>query len=103
MNNIGLVIYRKNIETGELTASWCHSDDGGGSGIATGPAGKDYCGDYRITYFDENATQVAKLDLQIRQQLGRYLVTWLRDGKASAQGIGLLTDAGLAVGYQDIG
>ena len=96
-------VYQKNAASGELKARWCHSDYGSGTGLATGPAGEDYCGDYQITYFDESDSQVAKLDLQIRHQSGHYRLTWLNHGKASAQGIGLLTDAGLAVGYKDIG
>ena len=102
MQNIGLVVYKKNPSSGELRATWCHSDYGDGTGIAKGPIGADYCGDYQITYFDESEHEVAKLGLEIRQNQNQYLVTWFRDDKASARGIGMLTDAGLAVGYKDI-
>lgn len=102
MKDVGLVVYRKNPDTGDLIAKWCHSDSDSGTGLAKGAPGEDYCGDYQITYFDADRNEVARLELQIRRSLEQYLVTWLKDGKVRSQGIGMLTEVGLAVGYRDL-
>lgn len=102
MNNIGIVVYTKNQESGELQATWCHSDYASGTGIAQGQPGDDYCGEYQVTYFDATGSEMAQLKLSIEKSAERYYVTWYKEGKASAQGIGILTDAGLSVGYKQL-
>ncbi len=104
MKNIGYVLYKKDKETGSLTADWCHSDYGIGTGIATtnGNQGDSFEGIYKIQYFDENGNLQAERELRIEKEDNHYKVSWLNDGVLTAFGIGLKNSEGLSIGYRDV-
>ena len=102
MKNIGFVIYRKGNEPGTLLAQWHHSDDGSGTGIATGASSEDFTGEYQIRYFDEQGNIQAARDLVIKKEREYYQLLWLKDGAITAEGIGQETADCLCVGYHNI-
>ena len=102
MTNIGCVFYKKTGQPGELTAKWCHSDDGQGTGIASGGPLEGFEGDYHIRYFDENENVQADRELRILKSAGIYKLTWFKDGKVTAEGVGMETSDGLSAGYRNL-
>jgi hypothetical protein len=100
--NIGFVLYRKTGEPGSLRATWCHSELGAGTGLATGGPAHGFAGRYRIRYYDERGDLQAERDLDISREGGRYRVSWLNQGRVTAYGIGLEHPEGLSIGYRDV-
>ena len=102
MSNIGHVQYVKNGNSGELNATWVHSEYGHGKGLAIGkPSGK-FDGKYAIKYFDENDILVAELDLVIINNGFNYDLTWSKDGVVTSVGIGMENSNVLSAGYYDV-
>lgn len=102
MSSVGVVLYKKNDEPGILTAEWCHTDYGNGTGIATGGVAEGFEGNYRIRYFDDKENFQAERGLVIQKQGKFYHVSWIHNGEISGQGIGIETTEGLSVGYRDV-
>ncbi|MCP4344336.1 MAG: hypothetical protein GY795_02285 [Desulfobacterales bacterium] len=102
MINIGFVLYKKNDKPGEMSAKWCHSDYGNGTGIATGGPADRFEGHYHIRYFDDSGNVQADRELEIEKDGDNYKVSWFNNGKISAVGIGMVNSEGLAVGYRDV-
>lgn len=102
MNEIGIVIYRKGIEPGTLTAQWFTSIQEGGTGTASGGPEKGFTGEYVIQYFLENGDFDAELELKIKHNGRTYELIWLKDGLAKARGIGTEVGECLAVSWQSI-
>ena len=102
MKNIGFVLYEKGEKPGTLTAKWCHSEDGSGTGIATGGPATGFEGRYKIQYYDEKQNLQAQRDLDIQKMKGHYHISWINMGKITCNGIGMETAEGLAVGYRNI-
>jgi hypothetical protein len=100
--NIGFVLYRKTGEPGSLRATWCHSELGTGTGLATGGPADGFAGRYRIRYYDERGDLQAERDLDISRDGDRYRVSWLNQGRVTAYGIGLEHPEGLSIGYRDV-
>ncbi|MCP4024135.1 MAG: hypothetical protein GY729_19995 [Desulfobacteraceae bacterium] len=102
MSNIGCVLYKKGDEPGILIARFCHTDDGNGTGVATGTPSDDFEGIYRIRYYDEKENFQDERELVIQKNGDQYQVSWLDKGKVTAIGMGMETAKGLAVGYTNI-
>ena len=102
MDNIGFVLYKKGIEPGTLNAKWNHSTLGSGRGIASGGSAEDFVGNYRIRYFNENGEVVADRDLEILKNGDNFSITWSKDNKVTAIGIGILVEDGLAAGWKNV-
>ncbi len=102
MTNIGFVLYKKNDKTGEMSAKWCHSDYGNGTGIATGGPVDRFEGHYHIRYFDDSGNVQTDRELEIEKNGDNYKVSWFNNGKISAIGIGMENSEGLSVGYRDV-
>lgn len=103
MSSIGYVLYKKTDQPGVLDAVWTHSEDGSGTGIATGRPSDTFAGVYRVRYLDEDGGFSAERDLEIRQEGPHYLLTWSQDDKVTAIGIGMEHSEGLSAGYREIG
>jgi len=102
MNNIGFVVYKKGNEPGMLMAQWEHSDYGKGTGIAKGSQSDGYEGEYTIQYFDNNGIIQAERDLIIKKEGDSYHLSWFKENKKTAEGIGKEISCCLCVGYHDI-
>ncbi|MCP3942103.1 MAG: hypothetical protein GY710_11555 [Desulfobacteraceae bacterium] len=102
MSSVGVVVYKQSNEPGILTAKWCHSDYGNGTGIATGKPVKGFEGHYIIRYFDNTGEFQAERELQIQKNGDFYQVSWINNGVISGKGIGMETKEGLSVGYCDL-
>ena len=102
MKNIGIVLYEKTGNSGEMRAKWRHSDYGHGTGLATGGPGEGFAGHYRIRYFDDAGNVQAERDLEVEKNGDFYNVSWLHEGRVTAYGIGFETEEGLSVGYRDV-
>ncbi len=75
MTNVGFVLYKKGEEPGTLIAKWCHTDDGNGTGIATGGPVEGFEGHYHVRYFDDKGNLQAARELNIKKD-GDYYQTW---------------------------
>jgi hypothetical protein len=102
MTNVGFVLYKKSDEPGTLIAEWCHSDDGNGTGIATGGTTEGFEGRYHIRYFDNKGNIQADRELDIKKDGVYYQLSWINNGEITARGIGMETAEGLAAGYRDV-
>ena len=104
MKNIGSVIYRKGEKIGSLSAKWCHSDYGNGTGIATSVdrSGDSFAGVYDIQYFDNIGGIQATLKLKIESCDGFFQLSWFNNGNLTATGIGQENNGVLSVGYCDV-
>ena len=99
MHNIGLVIYKKDHENGNLNATWCHSNGQQGTGVATGGPLIGFEGVYDIQYFDSEGKLDAELRLQIVKQENLYFSKWINKGEVTSTGIGMEVDGTLAIGW----
>jgi hypothetical protein len=102
MLNIGSVFYRKGEKTGTLEATWCHIEDGEGTGFATGGSDGEFAGTYTIKYFDKNGKELIQRELVIEKTETYYELTWLNNGEVTARGVGVETTDGLSVGWMNI-
>ena len=102
MSSVGVVLYKKGYRPGSLTAEWCHSDYGSGTGIATGGPVNDFEGHYIIRYYDNSGNFQAERELNIQKSDNFYQVSWINNGVISGKGIGIETEDGLSVGYRDL-
>ncbi|RPI74682.1 MAG: hypothetical protein EHM45_17780 [Desulfobacteraceae bacterium] len=102
MTDIGCVLYRKGAEPGTLTAQYCHSELGHGTGQATGGPLTGFAGRYRIRYFDDQGTEIADRELDIQKDGGSYRLRWIHNGAIRALGIGMETSEGLAAGWCNV-
>ena len=102
MPSVGFVLYKKSDEPGTLTAEWCHSDYGNGTGIATGGPADGFEGRYTIRYFDDKGNMQAERGLEIQKEGNYYQLSWSNNGEISGSGVGMETAEGLAVGYRDV-
>lgn len=101
MSNIGCVLYTKGDEPGSLNATWCHSEDGYGTGKAMGGPDDGYAGRYRILYFDQAGEQAADRELEIKKTSDTYELAWIKDGEIRARGYGMETAEGLIAGWRN--
>jgi hypothetical protein len=80
MLNIGSVFYRKGEKTGTLEATWCHIEDGEGTGFATGGSDGEFAGTYTIKYFDKNGKELIQRELGIAEVLRCKIQTYVAYG-----------------------
>ena len=102
MRNIGIVTYTKGLEPGTLNAKWFISPEKGGTGKAVGGPEKGYIGEYKITYYHEDGSFDAELELIIEKNSKAYEVFWKKDGVLRAKGTGMELNGSLAVGWQTV-
>ncbi len=107
MNNIGCVVYSKT--TKNLNAFWFYSNNnkvisGTGIGVRTdeGNIESRFDGQYNITYFDEDGTELSTLKLIISFKSGYYDLKWIKDDKISYYGLGLEIDNKLSAGWYKV-
>jgi hypothetical protein len=101
--SIGCVIYTKNHTTGELTATWSFYDGTDimeGTGHANGKAGNDYPGEYKITYYDNNKSNIGEYKLIITKAKESYVLEWYQDENQKFTGIALLQNSKLMGGWK---
>ncbi len=100
---IGIVVYAIGTKPGTLTAEWAASDNQSGvicKGEAIGGAGEGFVGRYVITYENESEKPCEPLDLTVSKVGEIYHLVWARDGKPNGQGVGMISDDKLVVGWQ---
>ena len=102
MLNIGSVFYRRGKKKGTLEAIWYHTENGEGTGFATGGSDYEFAGTYTIKYFDKKGKELVKRELVIEKINTHYELTWLNNAEVTARGIGVETIDGLSVGWKDI-
>ncbi len=102
MSNIGYVQYTKGDKFGELKAVWVHAVYGRGTGLAKGNSSDSFEGNYQITYFDENETLQAELELEIVKNGLSYELTWSKNGVVTSIGLGMENSDILSAGYYDV-
>lgn len=103
--NVGSVIYKKDLETGQLTANWnLQAGDNlvGGTGHATGTPGPDYAGTYAITYYTTETKKMDTYDLVIEKSGDYFSLKWFQKDDLKCVGVGLLQDDCLIAGWQTI-
>ena len=100
--DIGSVIYRQGIEPGTLEATWCHSIGGQGTGIATGGPATGFVGRYIIRYFNQDGQFDVEFILKIAKNGDLYDVSWFDGDKVIYQGLGMVVEGRLVVGWRGI-
>ena len=101
--NIGCVIYKKDVQTGGLTAKWHFENETtvvGGTGEATGSPGANYAGEYEITYYPDGADPDGPYDLAIDGEDSYYKLSWSQNGELKYSGIGMLNGPFLVAGWK---
>ena len=100
--NIGFVLYTKGNTPGTLYARWNYANIWSGPGIATGGPKEGFAGHYHVRYFFENGDFSDEYDLLIEKTGNFYSVSWLRNEKVLAKGVGMETETGLSVGWRRV-
>jgi hypothetical protein len=100
--NIGFVLYSKGKVPGTLNARWTYQNIYSGKGLATGGPKEGFAGHYHVRYYDEQGKFSDEYDLVIEKAGAFYNASWLTNGKASAGGIGMEVDNGLAIGWRRV-
>jgi hypothetical protein len=100
--NIGFVLYTKGDAPGTLKARWRYTTEYSGTGVATGGPAEGFAGRYHVRYFDENGKFSDEYDLVIESNGDFYNGSWLTNGKATASGVGMKVDGGVAIGWRRI-
>ncbi|WP_394762631.1 hypothetical protein [Phenylobacterium sp.] len=103
VGNVGFVLYTKSYPPGVLNARWMYGGKSSGPGIATGGPREGFAGRYHVRYFLDNGEFSDEYDLLIEKTGDAYKVSWITEGKASAVGIGMEVENGLAVGWRRVG
>lgn len=102
--NIGSVIYKKDFSTGKLNAKWNLRTEKGfisGTGLAEGPAGSSYSGEYSIIYHNSDGSDSGPFILKISEKDGNYLLNWFRNENKVCTGLGMLHNNVLIAGWKN--
>lgn len=103
--NVGSVIYKKDAETGQLTALWNYQAGEtlvGGTGKATGTPGTDYAGTYLITYHNVEKNENETFNLIIVKTGDYFTLKWFQKDTLRCIGVGLVQGGNLIAGWQTI-
>lgn len=101
--NIGCVVYKKNVDSGDLSANWHFAVNNKkikGTGEATGTPGKSYAGEYKITYYNEKGMNDGTYDLHIKGEGGFYVLRWFRHDELKYIGTGMIYNGSLIAGWK---
>jgi len=101
-SNIGFVLYTKSHAPGTLNARWIYANKYSGPGIATGGPKEGFAGRYHVRYFYDSGEFSDEYDLVIEKTGDTYKVSWIKDGKVSAVGVGMEVENSLAVGWRRV-
>jgi len=102
MIEIGIVTYTKGKKSGTLDAKWFISPTKGGTGTAVGGPETGFIGRYKITYYHENGTFDAELDLEINKPGNAYELLWKHNGFTRAKGTGMEVGGSLVAVWQSV-
>lgn len=102
MLDIGFVRYTKNAEDGTLEAEWFYKsrDIASGTGLAHGPIGESFEGEYEIAYFRGDGTPLSTFTLKIICAANCFELTWFDGNEVKFIGIGVARADGLYAGWR---
>lgn len=104
MIDIGIVHFQI-IKVNEIDAVWYSSrldKKEIGKGIAVGETSNGFSGEYEITYFDPDGTNISTFDLNIIKSGLVHELYWSVEGEVLFVGVGIETSDGLSAGWRKV-
>jgi len=100
--DIGFVRYTKNAEDGTLKAEWIYKNKVpvSGTGVAHGPVGERFDGEYQVTYYRKDGAPLSSFTLVISCAGDYYDLTWYDGDQVKFSGIGVARSDGLYAGWR---
>ena len=103
MLDIGIVTYQIRPAGNIIDARWYSTRAPTaevGTGIAIGDTSNGFVGDFTITYYFPDGSEVGTFDLKIERLGETYALSYSQNGRVLLTGVGLETSDGLAAGYR---
>ena len=103
MKDIGLVKFILNDEKTSITSEWVYTINDNtytGTGIVEGEITNDYCGKFKVTYFNADGKIIHEYELVITKNEDYYNLEWWQKGKVVYIGIGMLNNNILYAGWR---